>query len=275
MICREKGARLRPVPISDRGEVLLEEYERLLGPRTRLVAFTHVSNALGTVNPVQAMTEMAHRYGARVFVDGAQAVQHVRVDVHAFDCDWYAFSGHKLFGPTGIGVLYGKKELLQAMPPWQGGGSMINDVTFDRVVYNEVPAKFEAGTGSIGPAVGLGAAIDFLDRVGLENIARHEQPLLEYGSEGLQAIPGVRLIGTAPEKVSVLSFVLNGVRTEDLGRYLDQEGIAVRAGHHCAQPTLRRYGLETSVRPSLALYNTREDIDRLLAAVRRASRTLV
>jgi cysteine desulfurase/selenocysteine lyase len=268
-VARETGAVLRVVPVNDRGEVLLEEYEKLLGPRTRLVALAQVSNALGTVLPLRAMIQLAHRHGARVLVDGTQSVPHMPVDVQALDCDFFAFSGHKLFGPTGIGVLYGKRELLEAMPPWQGGGNMIDQVTFEETTYQPAPAKFEAGTGILAGAVGLGAAIDYLDELGLENIARYEHELLAYGTESLGRIPGLRLIGTAGEKASVLSFVLDGVRTEDVGRYLDQEGIAVRAGHHCAQPTMRRFGVASTVRASLAFYNTHAEIDALAAAVRK------
>jgi len=269
MLCAEKGARLRVAPVDDDGQVLLDEYEKLLGPRTRLVSLPHVSNALGTIAPVQEMIEMAHRHGARVLVDGAQAVSHLRVDVQALDCDWYVFSGHKVFAPTGIGVLQGKADLLDSMPPWHGGGNMIKDVTFEKTTYNAAPTRFEAGTGTIGDAVGLGAALDYLDQVGMENVTRHEHDLLVHGSEGLRSVPGLRLIGTAREKAGVLSFVLEGFRTEEIGAALDLEGIAVRAGHHCAQPILRRMGVESTVRPSLALYNTREDLDALVAALRR------
>ena len=267
-LAAEKGAILRVAPIDDRGQVLLDEYEKLLNPRTRLVSFTHVSNALGTINPVKEMVAMAHRHGARVLVDGAQAVSHLRVDVQELGPDFYAFSGHKVFGPTGIGVLYGRSELLDATPPWQGGGNMIADVTFERTVYQPAPARFEAGTGSFADAVGLGAAIDYVTRIGMENIERHEQELLGYATEALRCVPGLRLIGTAREKAGVLSFVLDGFRSEDVGAALDQEGIAVRSGHHCAQPTLRRFGLESTVRPSLAMYNTRGDIDALVTALR-------
>jgi cysteine desulfurase/selenocysteine lyase len=269
LLCADKGARLRVAPIDDDGQILLDEYEKLLGPKTRLVSITQVSNALGTVLPVRKMVEIAHRYGARVLIDGAQSVAHMRTDVQALDCDFYAFSGHKIFAPTGIGVLYGKPDALAESPPWQGGGSMIIDVTFEKTVYQTPPARFEAGTGNIADAVGLGAALDYLDEVGMENIARHEHELLLYGTEQLRQIPGLRLVGTAKEKASVMSFVLDGYRTEDVGAALDREGIAVRAGHHCAQPTLRRFGLETTVRPSLALYNTREDIDALIAALNK------
>jgi cysteine desulfurase/selenocysteine lyase len=268
-LCAETGARLRVAPVDDHGQVRLDEYERLFNSRTRLAAFTQVSNALGTVTPVKEMVEIAHRHGARVLVDGAQAVSHLRVDVRALDCDWYVFSGHKVFGPTGIGVLYGKLDLLNAAPPWQGGGNMIQDVTFERTLYHPAPARFEAGTGNIADAVGLGAALDYVERIGLENIGRYEHELLAYATRGLEAIPGLRLIGTAPDKAGVLSFVLQGFRSEEVGQALNREGIAVRSGHHCAQPILRRFGQESTVRPSLAFYNTCEEIDALVAALRR------
>ena len=268
-LCAEKGARLRVAPVDDHGQVILEEYEKLFSSRTKLAAFSQVSNALGTITPVREMVEIAHRYGARALIDGAQAVPHRRVDVQSLDCDWYIFSGHKMFGPTGIGVVFGKEDLLNTTPPWQGGGNMIVDVTFEKTVYQPAPTRFEAGTGNIADAVGLGAAIDYLEQIGLENVSRYEHELLVYGTQGLQRVPGLRLIGTAPEKAGVLSFVLDGFRSEDVGKALDQEGIAVRAGHHCAQPILRRFGLESTVRPSLALYNTWEELDALVAALLR------
>ena len=268
-LCSEKGARLRVAPVNDRGEVILEEYEKLLGPRTRIVAFSQVSNALGTITPAREMVEMAHRHGAKVLVDGAQSIAHMGVDVQLLDCDFFVFSGHKIFAPTGIGVVFGKGDILDHTPPWQGGGSMILDVTFEKTVYNVPPARFEAGTGSIADAVGLGAALDYLEQIGMENIARYEHDLLTYATEKLLTVPGLHLVGTAREKAGVLSFVLDGFRTEDVGKALNQEGIAVRAGHHCAQPILRRFGLESTVRPSLALYNTCEDIDALIAALLR------
>jgi cysteine desulfurase / selenocysteine lyase len=268
-LCAAKGARLRVAPVDDGGRVIMAEYERLIGPRTRLVAFSQVSNALGTVLPVQEMVEIAHRRGACVLVDGAQAVSHMRVDVQALDADFYFFSGHKLFGPTGIGVLYGKSEVLKETPPWQGGGNMIGDVTFERTLYREPPVRFEAGTPNIADAAGLGAAIDYLDRIGMENIQHYEQELLAYGTQGLLKVPGLNLLGTAPEKAGVMSFVLDGQRTEDVGKALDREGIAVRAGHHCAQPIHRRFGLQGSVRASLAFYNTVEDLDALCRALHR------
>jgi len=268
-LCSEKGARLRVAPVNDRGEVILEEYEKLLGPRTKIVSFSQVSNALGTITPAREMVEIAHRYGARVLVDGAQAVSHMPVDVQSLNCDFYVFSGHKIFGPTGIGVVYGKVDVLDSMPPWQGGGNMIADVTFEKTTYQSAPARFEAGTGNIADAVGLGAALDYIEQIGRESIAAYEHELMNYATAGLLTVPGLRLIGTAREKAGVLSFVLDDVRTEDVGVALNQEGIAVRAGHHCAQPILRRMGVESTVRPSLALYNTYEDVDALVAALLR------
>jgi cysteine desulfurase/selenocysteine lyase len=268
-LCGESGARLRVAPVDKCGQIILEQYERLLGPRTRLVSFAHVSNALGTVLPAREMVEMAHRHGAVVLIDGAQAVSHMPVDVQALDCGFYAFSGHKVFAPTGIGVLFGKANLLETMPPWQGGGNMIADVTFDKTVYQSAPGRFEAGTGSIADAVALGAAVDYVSAIGLETVSRYEHELLVYASERLAKVPGLTMIGTAAEKAGVLSFVIDGVRTEDVGAALDQEGIAARAGHHCAQPIHRLYGLESTVRASLALYNTHEDIDALATALLR------
>ena len=267
MLCAESGARLRVAPVDDSGQILLDEYHKLLSPRTRLVSFTQVSNALGTVTPAHDMIELAHRYGAKVLLDGAQAVSHMQVDVQSYDCDFYVFSGHKVFAPTGIGVVFGKYDILENTQPWQGGGNMIQDVTFEKTTYQPPPGRFEAGTGNIADAVGLGAAIDYLSRVGMVNISRHEHDLLVYATEKLLRIPGLRLIGTAREKAGVLSFVLDGFRTEDVGAALNRQGIAVRAGHHCAQPILRRFGVESTVRPSLALYNTCEDIDALIAAL--------
>jgi len=268
-LCAEKGAKLCVAPVDDTGQIILEEYEKLINPRTRLVSFTQVSNALGTVTPAREMVAIARRHGARVLVDGAQAVSHLRIDVQSLDPDFYVFSGHKVFAPTGIGVVYGKSEVLEHMPPWQGGGNMIADVTFEKTIYQGAPDRFEAGTGNIADAVGLGAAIDYLDTIGMENITRYEHELLLYATQGLKSVPGLKLIGTAAEKTSVLSFVLDGIRSEDVGAALDREGIAVRSGHHCAQPILRRFGLESTVRPSLAFYNTCEDIDALVAALLR------
>ncbi|WP_029043372.1 family 2A encapsulin nanocompartment cargo protein cysteine desulfurase [Cupriavidus sp. WS] len=270
-LAAQTGARLRVIPVDDSGQVLLDEYRKLLNDRTRIVSVTQVSNALGTVVPVAEIVEMAHRAGACALVDGAQSVSHMRVDVQAIDADFFVFSGHKVFGPTGIGVVYGKRALLEDMPPWQGGGNMIADVTFERTVFQPPPNRFEAGTGNIADAVGLGAALDYVERVGIENIARYEHDLLEYATHLLQPIPGVRLVGTARDKASVLSFVLKGYETEEVGQALNEEGIAVRSGHHCAQPILRRFGLEATVRPSLAFYNTTEEVDRLISVVRRLS----
>jgi len=267
MLCAEKGAKLRVAPVDDSGQVLLDEYEKLLGPKTRLVSITHVSNALGTIVPVKEMVEAAHRHGARVLVDGAQAVSHMRVDVQSIGCDFYVFSGHKVFAPTGIGVVFGKSEVLDKMPPWQGGGNMIQDVTFEKTLYQPPPQRFEAGTGNIADAVGLGAAIDYLDRVGIANVARHEHMLLTYATAALERIPGLHIIGTAKEKAGVLSFVMDGFRTEEIGDYLNRKGIAVRGGHHCAQPILRRFGQESTLRATLALYNTCEEIDVLVSAL--------
>jgi cysteine desulfurase/selenocysteine lyase len=268
-LANEKGARLRVAPVDDTGQVILEEYGKLLGPKTRLVAFPQVSNALGTVTPAKRMVQMAHSAGAKVLVDGAQSVSHMRTDVQALDSDWYVFSGHKVFAPTGIGVLHGKEALLNEMEPWQGGGNMIEDVTFERSRYQNAPARFEAGTGNIADAVGLGAAIDYLSKIGIEPIDRYEHELLSYATRLLKDIPGLRLIGTAAEKAGVISFVLNGHKTEDIGAALNREGIAVRSGHHCAQPILRRFGVESTVRASLALYNTCADIDTLIMALTR------
>jgi len=269
MLCADTGAILRVAPVDDSGQVLLDEYTKLLGPKTRIVALPQVSNALGTVTPAQEMVAIAHRHGAVVLVDGAQAVSHMPVNVQALDADFYAFSGHKMFGPTGIGALYGKPEVLAAMPPWQGGGSMIACVSFEKTTYQGPPARFEAGTPNIGDAAGLGAAIDYLNRIGMGNIAAYEHELLGYATQGLLGVPGLKIIGTAKEKAAVISFVLDEWRAEDVGAALDRKGIAVRAGHHCAQPILRRFGVEATVRPSLALYNTPEDIDALVAALHR------
>ncbi|MCM8626833.1 family 2A encapsulin nanocompartment cargo protein cysteine desulfurase [Accumulibacter sp.] len=268
-LANETGARLRVIPVDDRGQILLEEYQRLLGDRTRLVAISQVSNALGTITPVREIIAMAHRVGARVLVDGAQSVSHMRVDVRALDADFFVFSGHKVFAPTGIGALYGRREVLEVMPPWQGGGNMIADVTFERTVFQGVPARFEAGTGNIADAVGLGAAIDYVERTGIENIARYEHQLLAYATRQVASVPGIRLIGTATEKASVLSFTLAGYRPEEVGTALNEEGIAVRAGHHCAQPILRRFGVEATVRASLAFYNTCAEVDVLVSVLRR------
>ncbi len=268
-LCAEQGARLRVAPVDDRGDVILEEYDRLLGPRTRLVAFPQVSNALGTIAPARAMIDLAHRHGAVVMVDGAQAVSHMAVDVQALDCDFYVFSGHKVYAPTGIGVVFGKRDVLAQMPPWQGGGNMIQDVTFERTTYQLPPARFEAGTGNIADAAGLGAALEYVMQIGMDVIDRHEHGLLVHATERLLAVPGLTMIGTSPNKAGVLSFVLAGHRNEDVGAALDREGIAVRSGHHCAQPILRRFGHEGTVRASLGLYNVCEDIDAMVAVLLR------
>ena len=269
MLCDEKGARLRVAPINDAGELLLDEFERLIGPKTRLVAVTHVSNVLGTLNPIRRIVEMAHARGARVLVDGAQAAPHLEVDVQALGCDFYALSGHKMYGPTGIGVLYGRRDLLEEMPPYQGGGDMILSVSFEKTVYNKPPQKFEAGTPNMADAVGLGAAIDFLAGLDRDALAAHEQEVLAYGIRALREIPGLRLIGTARAKASVLSFMLDGIHPHDIATILDREGIAIRAGHHCAQPLMKRLGVAATARASLACYSTRHDIDALVAGLRK------
>jgi cysteine desulfurase/selenocysteine lyase len=269
MLCEDRGAALRVVPIGDSGEVDLEAYDQLLNDRTRLVAVAHVSNALGTVVPVGHMIEVAHRRGVPVLVDGAQAVAHMSVDVQAMDCDFYVFSGHKTLGPTGIGALYGKTELLERMPPFHGGGDMIKSVSFEKTVYNDLPYKFEAGTPDIAGAIGLGAALDYLEAIGRDRAAAYEHELLAYGTERLSSCPGVRLIGTARQKAGVLSFVVEGVHAHDVGTILDREGIAVRAGHHCAMPVMARFGVPATTRASLAFYNTREELDALVSGLEK------
>jgi cysteine desulfurase/selenocysteine lyase len=264
LLCEEKGARLRVVPIDDSGELRLDEMERLLSPRTKIVAITHLSNALGTINPVARIVEMAHAHGVPILLDGSQAAYHMAVDVQALDCDFYVVTGHKLYGPTGIGVLYGRAALLDAMPPYQGGGDMISSVTFEKTTYNVLPYKFEAGTPNIAGAVGLGEAIDYIASLGMERIATHEQALLAYGTAQLSGVPGLRLIGTARHKASILSFVLDGVHPHDIGTIVDSEGVAIRTGHHCAQPVMQRFGVPATARASLALYNTTEDVDALV-----------
>jgi cysteine desulfurase/selenocysteine lyase len=267
IIAEETGARIRVAPIDPSGQIILSEYEKLFNRHTRFVALTQVSNALGTITPAADMVRIAHAQGLRVLIDGAQAVSHLPVNVAALDADWYVFSGHKIFGPTGIGVLYGKREVLEAARPYQGGGNMIADVTFERTLYQGPPAKFEAGTGNIADAVGLGAALDYVDAIGMEHIAAWEQELVAYGMKALAGVAGLRLVGTASHKAGVLSFVLDRCHNEDVGRFLNTKGIAVRAGHHCAQPVLRFFGLEGTVRPSLAFYNTFEEIDKLVQAL--------
>jgi cysteine desulfurase/selenocysteine lyase len=269
MLCEEKGARLRIVPMTDEGELRFDAYEALLSDRTRMVAVSHVSNALGTVNPIRKIAAVARARGVPVLVDGAQAVAHMPVDVQALDCDFYTFSGHKLFGPTGIGVLYGKAALLDAVPPYQGGGDMISSVTFERTLYNVLPYKFEAGTPDIAGAVGLAAAIEYVETVGLDRISAHERELTAYATRALADVPGLRLTGTAAEKGGILAFVLDGVHPHDVGTILDREGVAIRTGHHCCQPLMARLGVAATSRASLALYNTREEIDVLVGALAR------
>jgi cysteine desulfurase/selenocysteine lyase len=269
ILCEEKGAVLRVVPISDRGEFLFEEYERLLNERTRLISVVHLSNSLGTINPVRKIIELAHSRNIPVLVDGAQAVPHINVDVQELDCDFYTFSGHKLYGPTGIGVLYGKARLLEAMPPYQGGGDMISSVTFEKTTYNVLPHKFEAGTPHIAGVVGLGAALDYLTAAALDAVAAHEHQLLRYATDALQEIPGLRLIGTAHDKAGVLAFVMDNAHPHDIGQILDQEGVAIRTGHHCCQPVMDRFGVPATARASLGIYNTKEDIDALVAGLHK------
>ena len=272
ILCEQVGARLRIIPMNDDGELLIDEYERLLSDKTKLVAVTHLSNALGTINPIKQIIQIAHRHGVPVLVDGAQAVPHLKVDVRDLDCDFYAFSGHKLYGPTGVGVLYGRASLLDAMPPYQGGGDMISSVTFEKTLYNVLPYKFEAGTPNIAGGIGLGAAIDYLSQVGLELVTAYERELLDYATEAISTIAGVQIIGTAKEKAGVLSFVLDGVHAHDIGTILDREGIAIRAGHHCAMPVMQRFGVSATARASLAFYNTREEVDALVGAIHNVKR---
>jgi cysteine desulfurase/selenocysteine lyase len=271
ILCQEKGAHLRVVPMNAKGEFLFEEYEKLLGDRTRIVAITQVSNALGSINPVREIIERAHRRNVPVLVDGAQAVQHMRVDVQELDCDFYVMSSHKMYGPTGTGALYGKERLLAAMPPYQSGGDMISSVTFEKTLYNRLPYKFEAGTPNIADGIAFGAAIDYLESLGMENIAEHERDLLLYGTGVLSELPGIRIIGTAGEKASVLSFVMDDIHPHDVGTILDQEGIAIRTGHHCAQPVMEFFNIPATSRASLALYNTREEIDALAAGIKKVA----
>jgi cysteine desulfurase/selenocysteine lyase len=270
MLCERTGARLKVVPITVEGELVSEEVERLIGPRTKLVAVVHLSNSLGTVNPVERIIELAHQHDAAVLVDGAQSAYHLPIDVQALDCDFYVATGHKLYGPTGIGLLYGKAERLDEMPPYQGGGDMISSVTFEKTTYNELPYKFEAGTPHIAGAIGLAAAIDYLTGVGLDQVAAHERDLLAYGTSALGQVPGLRLVGTAANKASILSFVMDGVHPHDIGTIVDQMGVAIRTGHHCTQPVMDRMGIPATARASLAMYSTRGDIDALVAAVGRA-----
>ncbi|MEE8200343.1 MAG: cysteine desulfurase [Candidatus Acidoferrales bacterium] len=271
ILCQETGARLRVAPINDAGELIVEEFEKLLGPRTRVVSLAYISNALGTINPVRELVGMAHARNIPVVLDGAQAAPHLKVDVQELDCDFFTLSGHKMYGPTGIGVLYGKAELLEEMPPYQGGGDMIRSVTFEKTLYNDLPFKFEAGTPNIAGTIGLGAAMDYLEELGRENIAAYEQELLDYGTRALSRVPGLRMIGTAREKAAVLSFDLPGVHPHDVGTILDCEGIAVRTGHHCAQPVMDRFGVPATSRASLGVYNTREELDALTAGLRKVT----
>jgi cysteine desulfurase/selenocysteine lyase len=274
MVAEEKGARIRVAPVNDRGELIFEEYLKLLGPRTRLVGVGHVSNALGTINPVREMIAAAHERGIPVLVDGAQAAPHMRLDMQALDCDFYAFSGHKMFGPTGIGVLYGKAAWLEKMQPYKGGGDMILSVTFEKTVYNVIPGKFEAGTPPIAAAIALGAAADYISGIGLERIHAHETDLLDYATDRVNRLPGVRIIGTAEKKAAVLSFVVDGVHPHDVGTLLNEEGIAVRTGHHCAQPVMQRFGIPATSRASFAFYNTHAEVDALVAGIRKVQKTL-
>jgi cysteine desulfurase/selenocysteine lyase len=269
LLARRTGAKLRYIELDEQGRLRLEMLPELLSKRTKVVAFSHVSNALGTVNPVRRMTELAHAAGAVVLIDGAQAAPHLRVDVRALGCDFYAFSGHKIYGPSATGALYGREPLLAAMPPWQGGGDMIASVSFEKSTWNELPYKFEAGTPNIAGVIGLGAAIDWVGRIGLDAIAAHEHELLEYGTRLLSDLPGLRLVGTAREKAGVLSFVLDGVHPHDVGTVLDHEGIAVRTGHHCAQPVMDRYGIPATTRASLACFNTKDELDSLARGIRK------
>jgi cysteine desulfurase/selenocysteine lyase len=268
LACAERGARLVVAPIDDDGALIPGELERRIGPRTRIVAVAHVSNALGSVNPIREICELAHARGVPVLVDGAQSAPHLPVDVQALGCDFFAFSGHKIYGPSGVGALWGRRELLEALPPWQGGGGMIESVSFEKTSWAPIPAKFEAGTPNIAGAVGLAAAIEYLEAVGMARVASHEEQLLAYANEALREIPGLRLVGTAPDKASVLSFVMDCAHAHDVATILDREGVAVRAGHHCAQPVMQRFGVAATVRASLGLYNTRADVDALAAGLR-------
>jgi cysteine desulfurase / selenocysteine lyase len=267
ILCQERGATLRAAPINDAGELDLDKFSALLGPKTKLVAITHVSNALGTINPIRRIVEMAHSWNVPVLVDGAQAVPHMKVDVQALDCDFYTFSGHKVYGPTGIGILYGKSALLDQMPPYQGGGDMIMSVTLEKTVYNRLPYKFEAGTPDIAGVIGLGVALRYVSDLGIEQIGAHESAVLDYATSVVSAIPGLRLIGTAKHKASVLSFTLGNIHPHDIGTILDQEGIAIRTGHHCSQPVMQHFGIEATARASFALYNMKEEVDRLARAI--------
>ena len=270
LLCEQTGAKLKVIPINDAGELDMDEYKNLLGEHTRIVAVGHISNALGTVNPVAEITALAHAAGAVTVIDGAQAAPHTRLDMAALDCDFYTFSGHKLFGPTGIGVLYGKQALLDAMPPYHGGGDMIKMVTFEKTLYNDLPYKFEAGTPYIAGVIGLGAAVDYVDAIGMDRIQAYEDDLLHYATGAVADVPDLTLIGTAARKAGILSFVMDGIHPHDLGTILDHEGIAIRAGHHCAMPVMERYGIPATARASFAFYNTREEVDKLIAGLDQA-----
>jgi cysteine desulfurase/selenocysteine lyase len=274
ILCQEKNANLRVVPINDKGEVIFAEYENLLTERTKIVSLAHVSNSLGTINPVKEMIAMAHSRGIPVLIDGAQAVPHMKVDVNDLDCDFYVFSGHKTFGPTGVGVLYGKAELLDRMPPYQGGGDMIKSVTFEKTIYNDIPFKFEAGTPNIAGGIGIGVALDYLSALDRDAISRHESNLLSYATQELLSVEGVRIIGTASQKAAVLSFVIEGIHPHDIGTILDDEGIAIRTGHHCAQPVMQRFGVAATARASFAMYNTEEEVDALVEGVEKVVEVL-
>jgi len=272
LLCEQTGAVLKVVPFNDAGELLFDEYEKLLGPRTRLVAMVHISNALGTINPVKQIIDLAHKHNAKVLIDGAQSIPHTAIDVQALDCDFFCFSGHKLFGPTGTGVLYGKRALLEAMPPWQGGGDMIRTVTFEKSTWNDLPYKFEAGTPHIAGMIGLGAAIDYVSAIGMDAIRSYETGLLDYATEAASTIKGLRLIGTAKQKASILSFVMDKIHPHDLGTILDHHGVAIRTGHHCAMPVMDRFAIPATARASFAMYNTRQEVDKFIQAVLAAQK---
>lgn len=269
LLCKEKNARLRVIPVNDDGELIFEEFEKLVNKRTKFISIVYVSNSLGTINPIKEIIKYAHQFNIPVLVDAAQAVNHLKVDVQDLDCDFLAFSGHKIYGPTGIGALYGKVELLEAMPPYQGGGDMISKVTFEETTFNELPHKFEAGTPDIAGAIGLGAAIEYINRIGIENIKEHEKILLEYATQKIAEVPGLRIIGTAKEKTSVLSFVLDNIHPHDIGTFLDFEGVAIRTGHHCTQPLMQRFKIPATSRASFAMYNTKEEVDVLVNGLKK------
>jgi len=269
LLCKEKNAKLKIIPINDKGEIIYEEFERLVNERTKFISVVYVSNSLGTINPVKKIINYAHQFNIPVMIDAAQAVNHIRVDVQDLDCDFLAFSGHKIYGPTGIGALYGKVELLDAMPPYQGGGDMISKVTFEETTYNELPHKFEAGTPDIAGAIGLGAAIEYVNKIGIENIKEHEKSLLEYATKKIEEVPGLRIIGNAKDKTSVLSFVLENIHPHDIGTFLDFEGVAIRTGHHCTQPVMQRFNIPATSRASFALYNTKEEVDVLVTGLKK------